>query len=321
MISTTTPHAWTELLQLPLHQRLLPLPPAVRDFVHQVNVATGVDAVPEALPVDAALRADLEAALAGMPERVRVLVAPRLLGICIGRGLGSCGITDIVLDANDNGLLGCIVLLDAELMEGRGANAWASWKGNLPFYADSGFTLDTCIAAEHDDTRAGALQFLLLHEFGHVLGADGDFLPRWWEAPPARTFPFLDLGWTLNAAGRFVPHAGCDFELRGVVDFYGANKLASEALVTAYAGLELSEFPSLYGATNPYDDFAESFATWVHTQMLGRPHVVRIDYDGAPQAWLEPYWDSARSAARRAFMESLLGKAEEIGAAQELMAA
>jgi hypothetical protein len=319
MISTATPLAWTELLQLPLHGRLLPLPPAVRDFVHQVNLATGVDAVPQALPVDAALRADLEAALAGMPAAVRTLVAPRLLGICIGRGLGSCGITDIVLDAHDNSLLGCIVLLDAELMAGRGANAWASWKDNLPFHADGGFTLDTDIAAPHDDTRAGALQFLLLHEFGHVLSADGDFLPRWWEPAPARAFPFLDLGWNANAAGRFAPRPGCDFELRGVVDFYGANKLPSEALVTAYAGLELSEFPSLYGATNPYDDFAESFATYVHTQLLGRPYAVRIDYDGTPQAWLEPFWDSPRSAARRAFMERLLGRAEDEH--QELMAA
>jgi len=319
MISTTTPLAWTELLQLPLHQRLLPLPPAVRDFVHQVNLATGVDAVPEALPVDAALRTDLEEALAGMPERVRALVAPRLLGICIGRGLGSCGITDIVLDAGDNSLLGCIVLLDAGLMAECGANAWASWKDNLPFHADGGFTLDTAIATAPDDTRAGALQFLLLHEFGHVLSAGGDFLPRWWEAAPARAFPFLDLGWTADAAGRFVPHAGCDFALRGAVDFYGANKLPSAALVTAYAGLELSGYPSLYGATNPYDDFAECFATWVHTQMLGRPYAVRIDLDGAPQAWLEPFWDSPRSASRRAFMESLLGQAED--EQQELLAA
>ncbi|WP_312518230.1 hypothetical protein [Massilia sp.] len=309
MISTPTPLAWTELFQLPLHQRLLPLPPVVRDFVHQVNLATGVDAVPEAAGIDPDLQADLEAALAGMPAAVRALVAPRLLGICVGRGLGSCGITDIVVDADDGRLLGCIVLLDLDLMGERGANAWATWKDNLPFHGGPGFTVDTALADAHDDTRAGALQFLLLHEFGHVLSADGDFLPRWWEPVPQRAFPFLDLSWTTDEAGRFVARAGSDFDLRGVVDFYGVNKLESDALVSAYAGLELSDFPSLYGATNPYDDFAECFATYVHAEMMGRPYVLRIDHDGRPQAWLESFWNSPRSAPKRAFMQALLGHA------------
>ena len=310
MISTSTPLAWTDRLQQPLHTRLLPLPPEARDFVHQVNLASGVDAVPVAAAIDGALRADLEAALAGMPDPVCALVAPRLLGICVGRGLGSSGITDIVLDARDGSLLGCIVLLDLDLMEARGANAWASWKDNLPFHKGAGFSVDTAIAEPRDDTRAGALQFLLLHEFGHVLSADGDFLPRWWEPAPVAAFPFLDLSWTVNAAGRFVARPACDFELRGMVDFYGANKLDSEALVSAYAGLELSDFPSLYGATNPYDDFAECFATYVHAELLGKPYVLRIDYDGQPQAWLERFWRSPRSAPKRAFMERLLGHAE-----------
>jgi hypothetical protein len=308
MIYTSDPQHWHAQLARPIHERILPLPDEVREFVHQVNMTTGVDAIPASCTPDAALQADLRSALAGMPAAVLDFVSPLLLGVCVGRGLGSSGVTDIVADAVDGRILGGIVLLDMDLMAAQTANAWATWKENLPF-GGPGFALTATIAAAHEDTRAHALQFLLLHEFGHVVTAGGTFLPRWWEPVPAAYFPFLDLSWRIDEHGRFAPWRGSDFELRGVVDFYGVNKLHSDAIVTAYAGLEGSDFPSLYGATNPYDDFAECFASYVHSELLGRPYVLRVDYDGVPQATLASFWTSPRSDAKRAFMRALLGAA------------
>ena len=308
MIYTSDPQHWHAQLARPIQERILPLPDEVREFVHQVNMATGVDAIPSSCTPDAALQADLRSALAGMPAAVLDLVGPLLLGVCVGRGLGSSGVTDVVADAVDGRILGGIVLLDMDLMAAQTANAWATWKENLPF-GGPGFALTATIAAPHEDTRAHALQFLLLHEFGHVVTAGGAFLPRWWEPVPAAYFPFLDLSWRIDEDGRFAAWRGSDFELRGVVDFYGVNKLHSDAIVTAYAGLEGSDFPSLYGATNPYDDFAECFASYVHSEMLGRPYVLRVDCDGVPQATLASFWTSPRSDAKRAFMQALLGVA------------
>jgi hypothetical protein len=308
MIYTSDPQQWRAQLSLPVQDRILPLPDEVREFVHQVNMASGVEAVPASSTPDTVLRADLRTALAGMPAVVLDLVGPLLLGVCIGRGLGSSGATDVVADAVDGRILGCIVLLDMDLLEAHNANSWATWKENLPF-GGAGFALAATIAPPHDDTRARALQFLLLHEFGHVATAGGSFLPRWWEPVPAAYFPFLDLSWRINEQGRFVPWQDSDFALRGSVDFYGTNKLHSDAIVTAYAGLEGSDFPSLYGATNPYDDFAECFASYVHRELLGLPYELRVDYDGKPQATLASFWAHPRSAAKRAFMRALLGAA------------
>jgi hypothetical protein len=310
MIVTANPQQWTARQALPFHERILALPAEVRDFVHQVNLVTGVAAVPVAAVPDGRLRTDLGDALLGMPDAVRALVDPLLLGICIGRGLGSSGITDIVADARGR-ILGCVVLLDLDLLETHSANSWATWKENLPFATGAGYALAATIAAPEQDTRANALQFLLLHEFGHVLTADGDFLPRWWEPLPGtldgRRFSYLDLSWIVSPFGGFVPRA--DFDLRSVVDFYGNNQLFADAIVTAYAGLECSDFPSLYGATNPYDDFAECFASYVHSEMLGRPYVLRVDLDGVPQAYLDSFWASGRSSGKRAFMEAMLHRA------------
>jgi hypothetical protein len=310
MILTNAPAQWTALQNLPLHERILALPDEVRDFVHQVNVASGLDAVPAAVEPDDALRADLHEAVLRMPGAILELVGPLLLGVCLGRNIGSSGVTDIVVDARDNRILGCVVLLDVDCFVGHTANSWATHKENLPFCAGQ-VSLDVAIAEAEQDTRAGALQFLLLHEFGHVLTADASFLPRWWEAVPDAPFAFLDLSWELSPLQRFMPRPGSDFVLRATVDFYGQNKLDNDAILTAYSGLEGSSFPSLYGATNPYDDFAECFATWVHTEMLQRPYRLRVDFDGVPQAYLDSFWASPRSAAKRAFMRRLFDEAAQ----------
>jgi hypothetical protein len=107
--------------------------------------------------------------------------------------------------------------------------------------------------------------------------------------------PELDGQWTVEGGQRFLPHPASDFEWRGAVDFYGARKLGGDALVGACAGLERSDFASLYGATNPYDDFAECFASYVHREMLGRPLFLDVLAGGQPVARLEEFWDSPRS--------------------------
>jgi hypothetical protein len=306
MIFTQHSRQWTSLQNLPIYERVLPLPEEVRAFVHEVNVLTGLTAIPEKVEPDARLRADLDAALRGMPQTVLDQVAPLLLGICLGRDLGSSGASDIVADASDGSILGCVVMLDIDRIAQHSANSWATWKENLPFVIDAGFSIEATIAEPEHDTRANAIQYLLLHEFGHVLTAGGTFLPRWWEAVPDADFPYLALSWQATPEQRFLPHPGSDFALRAAVNFYGDAKLDSDAILTTYTGLELSDFPSLYGATNPYDDFAECFASYVHQELLQRPYVLTIAFDGEPQARLDNFWTRPRSAPKRAFMRSLL---------------
>jgi hypothetical protein len=95
------------------------------------------------------------------------------------------------------------------------------------------------------------------------------------------------------------------------MDFYGSRKLDSGGLVTACAGLEGSDFASLYGATNPYDDFAECFASYAHCELLGRPQLLEVHADGQAVATLDGFWDSRRSLPKRRFMECLLGTRDE----------
>lgn len=324
MIIAPDPQAWKARQRLPLHERILALPPEVCDLVRQVNLASNLDALPVPVAPTPALRRELGDAIAGMPAVVRGLVDPLLLGVCLGHGLGSSGITDIVADAEGR-ILGCVVLLDIGMLGPHGANSWASWKENLPFLPDGDYTLSATIATPAQDTRSGAMQYLLLHEFGHVLSAGYSFLPAWWAPVPDQAFAWLDLSWGVDADGRFLPLSGSDFELRGMVDFYGKHKLNGDALVTACAGLEQSDFSSLYGATNPYDDFAECFASYVHGELLGKPQVLEVLAGGQAVAQLEHLWRSPRSLAKRRFMELLLDVEAELtseaGSVPEALAA
>ena len=47
-----------------------------------------------------------------------------------------------------------------------------------------------------------------------------------------------------------------------------------------YRDLAATDFPSLYATTNLFDDFAEAFAIYVHTRLLGKPYRVDIFRQG-----------------------------------------
>jgi hypothetical protein len=43
---------------------------------------------------------------------------------------------------------------------------------------------------------------------------------------------------------------------------------------------------------------------------MGHPFQLRVDIDGEPQAYLDSFWTSPRSAAKRAFMRRLFDHAQ-----------
>ena len=212
----------------------------------------------------------------------------------------------------DDFILGVVVALDVDAFEQRTANAWASWKENTPFTPMHGYRLEAQIAAPQDDHRQGALQYLLLHEFGHVLAAGRGLLPEWWNDTQAMRetddYLYLPLAWRITPGKEVVPLPENDFQLRGDIAYYQAPRLAASQMPDAYAQLRSANFATLYAATSMHEDFAESFASYVHTIMLGKPQCIRIHRDGKLLLQFDNYWDDQRSARKRQCLEQLLGK-------------
>ncbi|MGK5078160.1 hypothetical protein [Janthinobacterium sp. HLX7-2] len=302
---------WDQLYDAPLLERLGPAQDEVIAHVAQVNAASGVAAQPVSTQVSADFHADVRAAMAGMPASVQALLDGVLLGVRYARQLGSSAISDIVVSA-EGVILGVVVALDVDAFEQRTANAWATWKENTPFAAQDGYRLEAQIAVPEADNRQGALQYLLLHEFGHVLAAGRGLLPEWWNAAQAmreaNDYHYLPLAWSITPALQVVPLPENDFALRADISYYQAPRLAASQMHAAYAQLQGANFATLYAATSMHEDFAESFASYVHAVMLDQPLRIRIFHHSALLLQYDGYWDAPRSAAKRYLLEQLLGK-------------
>lgn len=322
MISTLAHTQWQHRLGLPLARRIGPAPNEVIEYVAMVNQATGNPALPVSFTPPQDFHDDVKSAIADMPHAVQRLLESSLLGVFFANGLGSSAITDVVADAEGT-ILGAVVALDVGSFIDRSANEWATWKENTPFIALPLMTLEAAIASPGHDTRRQALQYLLLHEFGHVLTACRATLPNWWQTLPdlrgAHPWPFFDLCWKMDDEGQILPKPEHDFALRPYVAYYSGANLSTDELLSVYAALEQTGFASLYGATNVYDDFAEAFANYVHVVLMQRHYQLRILCDGIALFEPEPFWQSERSRDKAQYMQAFLAMDAENGATDSAM--
>jgi glutathione synthase/RimK-type ligase-like ATP-grasp enzyme len=293
----------------PLVQRLEPAPEELVNLVAQHNATTSTAVEPRTAIPAADLLADVHAAVEELPQVIRNHLEPRLLGIFFMRGIGSSAITTLVAYANED-LLGAVVVLDAEVFSQHKANEWATWRENTAFSPTADIHLKVRIAHDNADDRKAALQYVLLHEFGHVMASASEAMPNWWEKD-VRTKQvgpnsFLSLGWQHASDGAMLPIAGQDFPLRAAISLYATPRLTGDQIPSIYQDLDKTEFPTLYAASDPHEDFAESFATYVHATLLGKPHELHIYREDQPIASYKSFWGTPRSRAKAAFFESFL---------------
>lgn len=311
MIFTATPHYWEKMLDQPLERRYGSAPADLVDFVAQCNVAAGnpLQARSVLEPVDFSL--DIQQAIEELPLLVKEKLEPRLLGVFFMSGVGSSAITDVIAHANGD-LIGAFVAIDIDIFLNRTANTWATWKESTPFAEFPGVHLQAFIANAADDNRKSGLQYLLLHEFGHVLTPANDFMPDWWLAASATKassdYTFLPLSWQIKEGGEIVALPQEDFPLRQEVAYYAAPRLSASQMPALYRDLDKSGFPTLYAATCVYDDFAECFASYVHTVLLNKPYELHVYQDDRLVVQSGDFWKTRRSDAKAAFFQDFLAQ-------------
>ena len=295
---------WAGALRRPMHERIGIATPEVIEYL-QLDVAlNGIPHTPRAAAPDAAFMADVRRAFDGIPDPIKRLLEPKLAGIFFADDIGGTGFTEATADNK----LGFVVL-DHTVLAKQTANAWATWKDNTPFRPDNAWELQTRIAERARDDRLHAIQYILLHEIGHVLSIGRGVHPPW-TAPPKDVdlskYHFFGLSWKVED-GRYATRFDADFPRRGEVRFYFGAKLDAADMLPVYESLEKTSFPTLYAATHPADDFAESFASYVHVAMMGRDHEVRLYRHGKLVKAVGPCWGQARCAYKRTALESALG--------------
>jgi hypothetical protein len=295
---------WRAFQSLPIDRRVLAAPAKLVDYLNLENQLNGFPNRPQAANPQRQFLRDLDDAVRELPAAVKSLIDSRLMGIFLVQDLGGTGFTDYVYDQQHEPV-GAFVVLDVDVLT-KAANAWATWKENTPFLPDAEIGLQAMIESDTGDNRKQALQFIVLHELGHVASVGSNVHPPWvgWDCaknPPDR-FAFFQLSWQLDDAPGCKVISKFDaagFSHRAEVVYYFGARLPAAASPDVYAQLEQTNFPSLYAATSPADDFAESFATYVHVVLMGKPFEVRIDRQGERQATFAGCWGTPRCAAKQ----------------------
>ena len=301
---------WKTAFEKPVEQRIGSAPDELVAYTNLDNIAAGFPNKPQAVTIPDDFLKDANDAVAGLPVQVKKLITKKLAGIYFVKDLGGTGYTDFI----DGGIFGPsagFIVLDIDVLSKSAANAWATWKERTPFVADPRYRLDAIIEANGQDNRKNAIQYILLHELGHILSIGEKIHPQWGHQKnkiPLDRYPFALLSWENGNKNdsHYTSRFEAQFPLRKNIVYYFGAKLNGGQMADAYRQLEATNFPTLYAATSPGDDFAESFVSYVHTVMMKRPLEIRLYRDGQIAKTYQSCWEEKRCAAKRKFLEGLL---------------
>ena len=300
---------WRDALAKPILDRMGAAPPELVEYLKLDNIKNGYSHQPRAAKVTPDFRRDVHNAIAEIPYEVRQLLARKLAGIYFVEDLGGTGYTDEILDAGARAVAGFIVL-DMTVLAKQTANAWATWKENTPFKPQPGMRLVAEIERKQQNNRKNAIQYILLHEFGHVLSINEKFHPSWKldarEIPSSADYPWFWSSWDVSREdNRFVTHFDRAFPQRTDVVYYLGAKLPGDQMIAVYDNLEQTSFATLYSVTRPADDFAEAFASYVHTVLMNKPFEIRIYHNDKLAKLYKSCWTEKRCLQKRRMLERL----------------
>jgi len=254
----------------------------VLDRALKTNLDYGQNVRPINAAPDHPLIATVREVLRDLPAPIHQLASRYVVAVYLLEDDWGTGTTEGVQDGNGAWKYSYITLNLTALT--RTANSWAAWKENSAFRPRPGFGVAVTIEPSDGDTVQNAIQFILLHELGHAIGL-GMGVHGFWDdkgLPPAtRNSAFVKLSWEPDGKGWLISRYAKKFPLLVQARFYRFDQapLVLSDAGAVYQDLSRTNLPSLYGITNVYDDFAETFAVYVHTQLLGRPY--RVDVSGS----------------------------------------
>jgi hypothetical protein len=232
-------------------------------------------------------------ALKALPPPVARLAAQSVAAIYFVEDLGGSGWTDALRD--DAQERRSIMVFDASVLDRR-LNEWATDKERTVFAL--GADVRIILASDESNTPGSAFRFILLHELGHAIGNRLLVHPLHDDAALFET-EFTKISWRIDAK-MFVPQRPLWPQRLG---FYGtAVPLPASDAPVLEAALKQSEYASLYSSVRIEDDFAESFALYVHIVMMNQPHIAIVSGDNHLITCLE----SSRCKEKRAFVGKLL---------------
>ena len=264
-------------------------------------------------------RHELKLAIDRLPDEVKALMRDHLVGVHVVGNLsmpGSPYISGLAIPQSGTfgGNDGTTSVLVDRLYSDTGMLERGITMGLRMKSPDQTNVILAKIAKKGEKERFVMLQYLLLHEFGHVVDnsrsivLDSDDLPV--DDPEACGFACYS--WKSQTApngdGRIseVVLALQNGQFRRLLD-------AAPDLMNA---IKRSNFESLYSTSGPAEDFAESFATYVHTIIMGRPWQLSLYVNGKKTDEMTSCHIDGRCPRKTAFFDRMFDRRSGPGIAQ-----
>lgn len=298
---------WSGWRDKALRDKVGPAPELLVDYLRLDNTINGYDQLPQSAPAGQGFADELLAAVEAMPPAVKAQLREYVLGIFLVTDLGSSAYTEVLRDGapHPQGF----IVLDVQALQ-RTANGWATWREGTPFRPATGMECRLLIEPAAQDLGRNAIAYVILHELGHLVGVATGAHDNWWEQGDPAGYPFSAISWRRGKKGGVTSHWDKGFPERARLRFYAdaEAQLPGDQRLDIYSKLARTDFVSLYAATGSYEDFAETYAMYVHVVLQGRPWQLTVLGAGKPLLIMTAPILQPRCAAKRRFMAGLLAR-------------
>ena len=242
------------------------------------------DAKPRPVPAD--LVKDLREVVKGLPRPFASLFKRHVCAVVLMHGAPMSGTLSPLADERTRS----IILLDVDKLA-LSPNEWLAFKESSAFEAAEGRVIAGKMADPGDNTRRVLMEFLLVHELGHVVDT----------AFPEHLLieDFRSISWPREDALAKTPLIHYP-ERKHLMPLPDRHVEAYYDLIATLA------FASPAAVSNEQEDFAESLATFTHTIVRGRPWELEVHRDGKLVRKLHTCWTEPRCRRKREILELLL---------------
>ena len=292
---------WSGFIEKDIKNRIIPAPETVIDFLQKDYQFNGESSDPKSAVVSPSFHSDIVEAIQDLPEEVQNHLNTHLIGIFLAQNLTSTAYAEIL---RDNHKLGFLVL-DIDALN-RVANDWTTWREQSPFSDRSIYQITAILESEKDNTRKQAIQYILLHELGHFVGVATGAHPNWYKGGDAQKFSFSKISW--HAVGpKYVSTSANNSPLLSKIKYYSfqESSLSSQNIREVYDQYVQTDFVSLYGGTNIFDDFAEAYAMYVHVVLQQKPWKLTIKQGDDVIREIEAPILALRCQKKKAYLDTL----------------
>lgn len=236
------------------------------------GVSTDPNTQPTCLPGGESYAPILEEIYDRFPEHLQRMFCSLNQIFILNKFVGTAG-AGVVRDPVTGSITGAQLIFRRSILDERmNLRAWATWKEQLSFGGDTDSYSHPKPDLPYIETTTDApvndfMYFVVAHEFGHMFDFTND-INKTIKVPNSDDRPelFAEDSWgAIGWSDTSLPKPDSRFSYRKNLCFYfcDGEAMTKEAVPELYRGLARSSFISTYGATNAFDEFADTLAYYL----------------------------------------------------------